>query len=50
MGNNSLVGKIYQWGFSPAYDDNTVLEWGAGLLGVLILAFLWSLVVRQTMS
>lgn len=48
--NDSLVGKIFSWGSSPSYSDTTVSVWLYGLALVLILAFLWSTVVRQVLA
>jgi hypothetical protein len=47
--NQGLIGKIFSWGSSPSYSDTTVSVWLYGLLLVLILAFLWSTVVRQVL-
>lgn len=44
---NGLIGKIFAWGQSPLYSDTTVNEWLAGLGVVIILAFLWTTVLRQ---
>jgi hypothetical protein len=46
----SLLGKIYSWGTSATYSDTTIGVWLAGLALVLILAFLWSTVVRDVLS
>jgi hypothetical protein len=45
-----LVSKIFSWGSSASYSDTTTQQWLAGLALVLILAFLWSTVVRQTVT
>jgi hypothetical protein len=46
-GNQSLIGKIFAWGTSASYSDTTVQQWLMGLAFILVLAFLWSLVVKQ---
>jgi hypothetical protein len=48
--NQGLIGKIFSWGSSPTYSDTTVQVWLYGLALVLILAFLWSTVVKQVLS
>lgn len=45
--NQGLIGKIFSWGSSPSYSDTTVSVWLSGLALVLVLAFLWSTVVRD---
>jgi hypothetical protein len=47
---NGLLGKIFAWGTNASYDNSTVQQWLAGLAVVLILAFLWSTVVRQVVE
>ena len=44
---NGVLGKIFAWGSSASYSDTTVSVWLAGLGLVLVLAFLWSTVVRS---
>lgn len=44
-----VIGKIFSWGSSPSYSDSTVQEWLGGLGVVLVLAFLWSTVVRDVL-
>jgi hypothetical protein len=47
MNPQGLIGKMFSWGTSASYSDTTVETWLAGLALVLILAFLWSTVVRD---
>lgn len=42
-----LVSKIFGWAFHPLNDDSDVNEWLAGLVLLLIIAFLWSTVIRM---
>lgn len=42
-----ILSKFFAWGVHPLNDDSTVAQWGAGLVLVLILAFLWTTVVKQ---
>lgn len=44
---NGLLSQVSDWFTHPMYSDGTMLEWGAGLIGILILAFLWSLVIKE---
>jgi uncharacterized membrane protein len=44
---NGLLGKIFTWGTSANYSDTTTEVWLAGLGFILVLAFLWSTVVRS---
>ena len=46
----SLIGKLFSWGTSANYSDTTTEVWLYGLALVLILAFLWSTVVRQVLK
>ena len=45
--NDSLVGKVFSWGTSANYSDTTLEVWLMGLALILVLAFLWSTVVRD---
>lgn len=49
MNSSGLIGKLFSWGTSASYSDTTVQTWLAGLALVLILAFLWSTVVRSVL-
>ncbi|HXT74607.1 MAG TPA: hypothetical protein VN785_12210 [Candidatus Angelobacter sp.] len=42
-----IVSGIFDWGQHPLYSRGTLVEWGAGLLMVLILAFFWKTVVDR---
>jgi len=45
---NGLISKLQEWIQHPTYDtDTTPKDWLAGLALVLIVAFLWSRVVKQ---
>lgn len=44
---NGLISKIGSWFVHPFNDRSTPTEWFAGLVLLLILAFLWSTVVRM---
>lgn len=45
--NNKFLSNLWAWGTSASYSDTTVSTWLAGLVLVLILAFLWSTVVAK---
>lgn len=40
-----LISKLFSYGVHPLNDNSTLAQWSAGLVLVLILAFLWSTVV-----
>lgn len=42
-----IISGIFGWGQHPLYSQGTVIEWGAGLVIVMILAFLWKTVVDR---
>ena len=42
-----IISKIYTWVWHPSNSSETLNEWGAGLVVILILAFLWSTVVNR---
>jgi len=45
--NEGLVTKSLNWITHPYYqDDNATLEWAAGLGLVVVIAFLWSQVLK----
>ncbi len=44
---NGLITKIFHWGSSANYSDTAPQVWLLGLGLVLVLAFLWSTVVRD---
>jgi len=46
----NIFGKILDWTFHASYDESTVKDWAAGLVLILILAFLWSTVVNHTVK
>ncbi len=45
--DSGLISGAMQWGFHPSNSKGTVGEWLAGLVLILIVAFLWSEVVSQ---
>ncbi len=45
-----MIEKMFGWLTHASYDESTLQEWIAGLAIVLILAFLWSTVVRQVVE
>jgi len=42
-----LIESLFTWGSHPSYSTGTTKEWLAGLVLVLILAFLWSHVLKE---
>lgn len=36
-----FLSEIFDWGSHPTYSTGTTFEWLAGLVLVLIVAFLW---------
>lgn len=44
--NRGIISKIFDWGTHPNYDNTTAFQWFAGLVFILILAFLWSTVIN----
>jgi hypothetical protein len=49
--NQGIITKIFSWITHPSEsEDGTVIEWFAGLVLILIVSFLWSTVVRQTVE
>ncbi len=44
---NGLISKIMSWFTHPFNDQSTPQEWLAGIVLILILAFLWSTVVKM---
>jgi hypothetical protein len=44
------ISKIFDWLQSPIQSDSTISDWAAGLVLILIVSFLWSTVVRQTLD
>jgi hypothetical protein len=45
--NQGLLTSIFSWFQHPLSSEGTIGDWLAGLVLVLILAFLWTQVVRQ---
>lgn len=48
--NQTLIGKLFDWGTSAGYSDTAIEHWLYGLVLVLCLSFLWSTVVRQVVD
>ena len=42
-----IISGIFDWGQHPLYSQGNLFDWGAGLLLVLIAAFLWKTVVDR---
>lgn len=45
--NKGLFSSIGDWIIHPYYSEGTLLDYAAGLVLVLMAAFLWSTVVKQ---
>jgi uncharacterized protein involved in cysteine biosynthesis len=45
-----FLSNLNDWLKTASYSDSAVTAWMAGLILVLILAFLWSTVVRKIVS
>lgn len=45
-----LISKLFKWGSTPLTSEGTSIQWAAALVLILILSFLWSTVVRQTIE
>jgi hypothetical protein len=44
---NGIISQTLDWLTHPVYSDASVGEWAAGLVLILVVAFLWSTVVSQ---
>lgn len=44
---NSVIGGTFDWLQHPIYSKGNLLDWGAALVLLLILAFLWKTVVDR---
>lgn len=42
-----LLQGVLQWGTHPSYSKGTVSQWLAGTVLILIVAFLWTMVLRE---
>lgn len=42
-----LISQTLDWVTHPSYSDGNLMDWAAGLVLILIAAFLWSQVLRQ---
>lgn len=47
---DGIIGKIYQWFGQTALADGTPMDWLAGVIVLILAGFLWSTVVKQTVS
>ena len=45
-----LISKLFKWGNAPLTSEGTWIQWAAALVLILIVSFLWSTVVRQTIE
>jgi hypothetical protein len=45
-----IITKLFAWMGHPAKSDSDIADWVGGLVLILILSFLWSTVVRQTID
>jgi hypothetical protein len=45
--NDSLITQTLNWILHPSYSDETLGQWSAFLLLILIGSFLWATVVSQ---
>lgn len=50
MNGTGAISKIFSWIQSPATSESSVNDWLAGLVLLLIVSFLWSTVVKQTIE
>jgi hypothetical protein len=44
---NGVIGSTFEWLQHPLYSKGTMFDWGAALVLVLILAFLWKTVIDK---
>lgn len=44
---NGLITQTLNWITHPSKSEGTPTDWAAGLLLILILAFLWTLVLKE---
>ena len=42
-----IISKIYSWVWHPSNDNSSITDWSYGLVAILILAFLWSTVIKM---
>ena len=49
--NRGIISKIFDWMVHPTFDtDQSPSMWIGGLVIVLVLAFLWTRVVKQVVD
>ena len=48
--DEGLISKTFSWLAHGKYSETTLQEWLMGLVLILIIAFLWSTVVRQVVE
>lgn len=44
--NGGLIEKIFTWIWTPSNDQTELTEWAAGLVAILVVAFLWTTALR----
>lgn len=49
LNQQGLIAKLFSWSTSASYSDTSIEVWLLGLALVLVLAFLWSTVVRDVL-
>lgn len=45
--DEGLINDLWGWFQHPIYSHGNVEDWAAGFVVLLIVAFLWSMVVRR---
>lgn len=45
--NGGLLSGVLSWGLHPSYSKGTVSEWLWGMVLIIIVAFLWTMVLRE---
>lgn len=47
MNGEGIITKIYSWVWHPSNSQETMNDWAAGLLLVIIASFLWSTTIKM---
>lgn len=47
---HGIVGGTIDWINDTGEDNTTLTQWGAGLLVILVLSFLWATVIKQIVA
>lgn len=47
MNGDSLIGKIYAWVWHPSNSNETMKEWFAFLVLIILASFLWARTVNN---